>query len=463
VKPDRAKMGAAVALASLSLSVLLPSLATSIANVSLPTLAKVFNASFQEVQWVVVAYLLAITALIVGAGRLGDIVGRKRLLLSGMAVFSAASLLCGLASSLWLLVVARAVQGLGAAAMMALAMAFVGAVVPKGKTGSALGLLGSMSAIGTALGPSIGGLLIAGLGWRAIFLINAPLSLLAMALAYRALPPDQVVNRQDHPGFDVKGTLLLAGTLGCYALAMTSNMRLMLLALLGATCFVVVERRAPVPLIRLALFRDALLSSGLATSALVSTVVMATLVVGPFYLSQSLGLDAAGVGLAMSVGPIAAALTGMPAGRAVDRFGTAGMTILGLLGMGGGATMLAVSSAAGGVVAYLGPMVVITVSYALFQTANNTAVMAEMAPEQRGVMSGMLNLSRYLGLITGASFMGAVFTVASAAADVSTASSEAVGKGMHATFAVAALVIVLALIVALGGALMRFVSGTCNR
>src|SRR5262245_34617617 len=185
------------ALASLSLSMLLSSLGTSIANVALPTLAQAFVASFQDVQWVVLAYLLAITTLIVGAGRLGDLTGRRRLLLVGFVLFSVASALCGAAPTLWLLVAARAAQGGGAAIMMALTMALVGEAVPKERTGRAMGLLGTMSAIGTALGPSLGGIMIAGLGWRAIFLINLPLGLLAFALAYRFLPVDRPTLKAD--------------------------------------------------------------------------------------------------------------------------------------------------------------------------------------------------------------------------------------------------------------------------
>ena len=117
------------ALASLSLSMLLSALGTSSANVALPTLAQVFTSSFQEVQWVVIAYLLAVTTLIVSVGRLSDITGRRRLLLAGIFLFAAASVLCGAASTLWLLIVARAAQGLGAAIMMVLSMAFVGETV----------------------------------------------------------------------------------------------------------------------------------------------------------------------------------------------------------------------------------------------------------------------------------------------------------------------------------------------
>src|SRR6476661_9933789 len=201
------------ALAALSVSMLMPSLDTSIANTALPALATALNASFQQVQCIVLAYLLAITTLIVSAGRLGDLTGRRRLLLAGISLFTLASVLCGVAPTLWLLIAARAVQGLGAAIMMALTMAFVGETVPKAKTGNAMGLLGTMSAIGTALGPSLGGVLIAGLGWRAIFLVNVPLGVLTFFLAQRSLPVARRRPKTDRASFDTMGTLLLALTL----------------------------------------------------------------------------------------------------------------------------------------------------------------------------------------------------------------------------------------------------------
>jgi EmrB/QacA subfamily drug resistance transporter len=446
------------ALASLALSVLLSSLGTSIANVALPSLAEAFNASFQAVQWIVIAYLLAITTLIVSAGRLGDIVGRRRLLLIGVSLFTLASLLCSMAPTLWLLIAARALQGLGAAIMMALAMAFVGETVPKEKTGSAIGLLGTMSAIGTALGPSLGGALIAGFGWRAIFFINLPLGALTLYLAHRYLPVDRRKAIAQRASFDTIGTLLLALTLAAYALAMTTgrgsfgqlNMALLSAAFIGAGFFVLAEARTTSPLIQMAMFRQLELSASLATSALVSTVMMATLVVGPFYLSRSLGLDAAMVGLILSVGPAVAALTAAPAGRLADRLGTQRVTIVGLVGMATGTITLSILPTTFGISGYLAPIVVITASYAFFQTANNTAVMTDVSPEQRGAISGMLNLSRNLGLITGASVMGAVFAFGSSSSDIATAPSDAVATGMQITFAVAAALVVVALTVAIG-------------
>lgn len=329
---------------------LMSALGTSIANVALPTVAQAFGASFQDVQWVVLAYLLAITTLIVSIGRLGDLTGRRRLLIAGILLFTLASVLAGLTPTLGLLIAARTGQGLGAAIMMALTLAFVAETVPQGKTGSAMGLLGAMSAVGTALGPSLGGVLIAGFGWRAIFFVNVPLGVLALLLTSRFLPIDPTAPRTDRARFDSMGTLLLASSLAAYALAMTLgqgsfgplNVVLLLAAVLGVGLFVLAETKAASPVVQLAMFRNPLLAAGFSMSALVTTVVMATLVVGPFYLSRTLGLDAAAVGLVMSSGPVVAALTGVPAGRFVDRLGAHRVSIVGLVGMAIGCFILTI-------------------------------------------------------------------------------------------------------------------------
>lgn len=376
------------ALFSLSLSMLLASLGTSIANVGLPSLALAFDASFQAVQWVVLAYLLAITAVIVSAGRLGDRLGRRRLLLAGLLLFALACGLCAMAPSLHWLIAARVLQGLGAAIMMAMTLGMVGDTVSKERTGRVMGLLGTLSAVGTAMGPSVGGVLLSLWSWRALFLLGAPLGLLAAALAYRYLP--------NEPG-----------------------------------------ARAAVP------FWSALASpglrAGLGMSALVSAVMMATFVVGPFYLSRGLGLAPAWMGLVMAVGPCVAAVTGVPAGHLTDRFGSPRMTALGLTIMAVGALSLAL---AGGLLAYLGALVLLTSGYSLFQAANNTAVMRDVEGPRRGTVSGLLNLSRNIGLIFGASALGAVF--AWATPDVIRATPQSVAFGLQTTFAVAVGLILLA-------------------
>lgn len=383
------------ALATLALSMLMPSLDTSIANVALPAMAESFGASFESVRWIVLAYLIAITTLIVLAGRLGDAVGRRRLMLSGIALFTVASLLCGAAPSLPFLIAARALQGLGAATMMALTVAMVGETVPKERVGSAMGLLGTMSAIGTTLGPSIGGVLIAGFGWRMIFLVNVPLGIVNLLLARRTLPADRPTARAAWRWTHV--------------------------------------------------IRERALRAGLTATVLVSAVMMATMVVGPFYLSRALGLDAAHVGVVMSVGPLMAALTGVIAGRIVDRAGAHRIALVGLGGMSAGLIALALLPGTFGVAGYLAAIVVVTAHYALFQAANNTSVMLGAPADRRGVVSGMLGLARYLGLIAGASVMAAVFARAVGATDVMSSPPEAVGDGMRTTFLLAATLALAAL------------------
>jgi len=431
-------------LASLSLSMLVSSLGASIANVGLPTLAQAFNSSFQAVQWVVIVYLLAVTTSIIAMGRLGDRMGRRRLLLTGIALFTLASGLCAFAPDIWLLLAARVAQGLGAAVMMAMTMALVGETVGKENTGRAMGLLGSMSAIGTALGPSLGGALILAFGWRAMFLVNIPVGVVAFLLVYCSLPQDERQRQKERGRFDWAGTLLLGVTLACYALSMTLgrgdfgvvNLTLLLGAALGMGLFVRLQKRTTLPLIQLAL------------SALVMTIMMTTLVVGPFYLTHGLGLAVGQAGLAMSAGPIVAALLGVPAGRWVDRFGAQRITLVGLTTMAVGAGIMSMMSLNQGMFGYVAPLCLMTLGYALFQVANNTALMKHAAPEQRGVISGMINLSRNLGLITGASAMGTLFMLATHTGDIKLASSHAVANGMQITYLVAGALAAFALVMA---------------
>jgi len=424
-------------LASLSLSALLSSLGTSIANVALPALAQAFRAPLPAVQWVVLAYLLGVSGLVVAAGRLGDLVGRKRLLLAGIAMFSLGAGLGAAAPMLPVLVAARLLQGAGAAAMMALTMAAVRDTLPAAETGRAMGMLGTVSAAGTALGPSLGGVLVAGFGWPAVFLLQAGCGAAAFACAARCLPAD--LARQDRPRFDHAGTALLALALTAFALAATgaAGPRGLWLAFAagGAILFVQVERRCAAPLVEAGLFRDPVISTGVLTSMLATAVVMATLVVGPFYLTGVLGLEAGRMGLVMAAGPVAAALAGLPAGRVVDRLGTRWSTLAGLAGMLAGACLLWTlppSTPA----AYVGSIAVLTAGYALFQAANNTAVMSAAAAERRGLVSGLLNLSRNLGLVGGAAGMSAVFM--NAAADGGQAAAAA---GFRSCFGLASVLL----------------------
>jgi MFS family permease len=323
-----------------------------------------------------------------------------------------------------------------------------------------MGLLGSTSAVGTALGPSLGGVLTAWAGWRAIFLVNIPLGLTAVHLVHRHLPADPRRPGGARRRLSPVGTLLMAVTLAAYALAMTTGdgrpgalaAALLLVAAGAGGLLVLAERRSDVPLVGWSALRDPGVRGGLLASGVVSTVMMATLVVGPFHLARGLGLDATAVGLAMSVGPAVVVLAGIPAGRITDRLGAGRVTVAGLVSMAGGTLLLSLMPMSAGVPGYVGPIVVVTLGYALFQTANNAAVMAGAPPDLRGVTSGMLNLSRNLGLITGASLLGAVFALAAGTSAVASAPPEDVATGMRATFAVAVVLLVGAIVAARGAA-----------
>lgn len=432
------------ALAGLSLAALLSALGTSIANVGLPAMAAGFGASFPAVQWVVLAYLLAMTAAVVGAGRLGDLFGRRRLLVAGIMLFSAASAAAGLAPTLPVVIAMRALQGLGAAVMTALAVAMVGEAVPAGRAGRAMGLLGAMSAAGTALGPSLGGALVSGFGWRAVFLATVPLGLVAAGLVRRGLPAVERTTIAGRGGFDTAGTASLALALIAYALAMTTgragigpqSLGFLVIAGGGLVAFLHVEARVATPLIRPAMLREPRLAAGCAANALVATVMMATLIVGPFHLSGALALGIGATGLAMSVGPVVAALAGIPAGALADRIGPRRGGLAGLAGIAGGCALLAGIPETAGVLGYVLPLAAVTAGYALFQAANTTAVMAAAGPDRRGVVSGLLQLSRNMGLISGASLVGALFSAAIGPGDVAIAGPAAIASATRTTFAV---------------------------
>lgn len=377
-----------LALCALCLAMLMASLDTSIVHTALPTLALAFGATFRQAQWIILAYLLVLTASSVAAGRLGDALGRRPVLLFGLGLFIFASVLCALAPTLPVLLAARALQGAGGAVMVALSVAFVADVVPGASRGRAMGLIGTMSAAGTTLGPVVGGQLLALGSWPAIFLVNVPVGLLTLLLVWRYLPA---------------------------ATARAAQVR-------------------GFPLIRLPDVRGRL-----GMTVLVSAVLMATMVTGPFYLSRALGLNLAAAGLALAAGPMIAALSGIPAGMLADRFGAATMAMWGLAGVGVGCVALAALPA--GLASYLLAIAVITASYAQFQAANNTALMAAIPPPQRGAAAGLLGLARNTGLIAGTSAMGALF----AAGWSGTPTADMVAHGMRTTFFACSALMLLAL------------------
>ncbi len=391
------------ALTTPALAMLLASLGISSANIALPALAAAFAAPFAQVQAVVVAYLAALTVAVVIAGRLGDRYGFKRMLVAGLVLFTGALLLCALAPSLPLLVAARGFQGLGAAFLMTLAMALARQMAGAARLGRAMGLLVAMSALGTALGPTLGGLLMPHIGWRGVFGVQVPLAALALILAILTLPAD--VGREARRAAPCGGV--------------TALLRVM--------------------------------RANLLVNLIVAAVMMATLVVGPFYLGGALGLSMPHVGLVMAVGPALSIAIGVPAGRLVESRGTWRVLTLGLVLVSAGAFLLALLAPVLGIAGYLLALAVLTPGYQLFQAANNTAALADIAPPQRGTASDLLNLARHAGLIAGASLLAQVFVHGVGTDALAEATPAALTAGMRLTFLVAGGVVLAALVLGARG------------
>ncbi|NTF91633.1 MFS transporter [Agrobacterium rhizogenes] len=381
---------------TLSLAMGLASLGTSIANIALPELGKAFSAPVPEVQAVIVAYLGTLTLAVVIAGRLADRYGLRAMLVIGIALFIIATFLCAVAQSLWILVVARGIQGIGAAFLMTLSMALMRHISDKLSVGRAMGLLGTVSAIGTALGPALGGLLIPFTGWRGVFWVQLPLSILALILAVTNLPRD--AGRND----------------------------------------------AKTPSLWSVMSRSLLVN--LSVNVVVAGTMMTTLVVGPFYLSIALELPVSQVGLVMAIGPVISIFSGVPAGRLVDAVGSNRMLSIGLALLAIGTLMLAYIPNMIGVAGYVLSIIMLTPGYQLFQAANNTAALADVATDRRGTVSGLLGLSRNIGLIAGASVLGMVFAFGVGSTDVTQASAFAIASGMRLTFLIAFTATMIALV-----------------
>ncbi|WP_245597866.1 MFS transporter [Ottowia thiooxydans] len=439
--------------------ILLASLGISIVTVALPTLTRAFSAEVQQVQWVVLAYLLAVTVTIVSAGRMGDLYGNRRVLVAGLLLLTLASAACMWAPSLNWLIAGRVAQGLGAAILMSLPMSIAKGLVAKERVGSAMGLLGTTSAIGTAMGPSFGGVLIGSLGWQSAFAALTILGAGMLVLALKAIPKPGASGSAGsaiNGGMDWAGNFWLAVALLCFALSATGGKVgmdipiLMLLALsaIALAAFVHTELMAAKPLVPVALLGERAISTALITNLLVGAIMMATLVVGPFFLSFGLGLSDAGTGLVMAVGPIAAALSGVPAGRMTDRFGADRTLLAGLTLATAGLCCFAILPSLFSIPGYVIALILITPGFQLFLAANNTAVMLKAADEHKGMVSGLLGLSRNLGFMAGASLFPLLFASMLDSGGLTGNSAEAIGKAFSFTFFSAAGLSGLAILLA---------------
>lgn len=299
--------------------------------------------------------------------------------------------------------------------MMAMPLALVRDFVPSSQVGRWMGVLGTMSAIGTASGPAVGGAVMAAFGWRAVYLLQIPLALAALALCLLYI--HNVRRTNCHKGSDLPG----ASTLAIFLAALTffvSDLAdgfdlegAMVVTIAGGACvaFLWIEKRSRSPIIPLGLLRSAHVRVSLAMNAIVSLVIMGILVVGPFFLVDGLELTTAQMGLAMSVGPIASAFSGIPAGRLTERIGADRAVLLGASAMVVATVLMAGLPYVFGLAGFVLAFAMLSPSYQIFLAALNTSVMMQASEQDRGVTSGILNLSRNFGFILGAGAISALF------------------------------------------------------
>lgn len=407
--------GTLVLLFGPSLAVLLAAFGISSAAVTLPDVSVAFGDPCLDPTLIVSMYILAITALIVPVGRAGDQYGKRSVLLSGLCFFILGTVLALLAPTLPILIASRLVQGTGAAAMMAMPLAIVRDLVPSGQIGRWMGFLGTMSAIGTASGPAIGGALAAIFGWRAVYLLQVPVALAALLICLVTISSSQAKVQKgavDLAGAGALAAFLTALTFIVSGLANGIDRTDGLLAALAFTtliAFYVIEERSDSPIIPLDLLRSDRLRISLAMNAIVSLVMMGILVVGPFFLIDGLGLSVAQMGLAMSVGPVSSALSGIPAGRLTEKMGAARAVTMGASTMVLACAAMSLLPHLFGLAGFVLAFVILAPSYQLFLAALNTSVMENASEQDRGVTSGILNLSRNFGFILGTGLVSAVF------------------------------------------------------
>jgi len=398
-------------------STLLTTLGMSGITLALPAIGREFGMSIGQTRWVLLAFLLASSSMMLIAGRLGDLFGLRRVFLVGFWIIGVASLLCGLAPLFPALAAARALHGVGGALVMAAGPALLTTNFPPEQRGRVLGTVSTATYAGLTAGPIIGGLLVTWVSWRGVFLLNVPLSALVLVLAHRHLPSpkSREGGRMDVPG----AMLLLTGLpLLMLPLAMGGTDRPAWLPAAGAAgvllvgLFSLVELRSPHPLLDLRLFRNREFTGSVAAALFNYIALFILILLMPFHFEEGRGLDAWQAGLFMTAQPAVMALVAFPAGRASDRLGTRNLCIAGMAVMAAG---LAALSA-------LGPdsplllaglfLAIAGLGTGIFISPNSSSLMGAAARHQQGVASAVLAVSRNLGMLVGTATGAGVFLLA---------------------------------------------------
>jgi len=389
----------------------------SVVNIALLSIIKDFKASLAVGEWVILIYLLFISALLLTYGRLGDLYGKKPIYVTGFVVFTLGSLLCGLSPTLSFLIGARVIQSLGAGMMMAMAPAIVTEVFPPQERGKALGINGMTVAAALAFGPSAGGFLTHFFGWRSVFFINIPIGLIGSILAYKIIKTE--VSSKKH-SFDFLGAFLSFIGLGSLLIVLTFFEKysfthplmvgFLLTSILAFIMFLYVEQKVAEPMVDLSLFKNRDFSfSNL--SAFLSYVALYQLVfLMPIYLQQLRQFSSEKAGMVMSVHPLLTMIVAPLSGSLSDKIGSRILAPFGMVVMAVGLFAISRLKETSSVVIIILSLMFIGLGSAIFQSPNNSTIMGSVPKNRLGTASGFLATMRNVGMVMGVAVAGAVFT-----------------------------------------------------
>ncbi|WP_411093144.1 MFS transporter [Streptomyces sp. 049-1] len=430
----------------------------NIVTVAMPAIQADLGFSGPGLAWVVNAYLIPFGGLLLLAGRLGDLVGRRRMFTAGLALFTVASVLCGVATGQAMLVAARALQGAGGAMTMAVVLGMVVALFPEpSERARAIAVFSAVGAAGGALGTFLGGALTEALNWHWIFLINLPIGVVAWLAAVRVLAPDDAAHSgrgADYPGAAlVTGALMLtvytitgAGAHGTSATLLLSGLALALFAAFGVR-----QVRTARPLLRLRLFRSRLLAGANAVQVLMVATMYGFQFIGALYLQRVLGYGELATGTAFLPAPVAIGVLMLGwSARAVGRFGAYRVLLAGLALIVAGLALLSRAPVGGVYLAdVLPPMLLLAVGFAAAMPALTGLAMTGAREEDAGLASGLFNTTQVVG---GSLGLAVLSTLAAARTDALLGQGAgpvaATAEGYQLAFRVAVAVSVGALVLA---------------
>jgi EmrB/QacA subfamily drug resistance transporter len=423
VREDQAGLYRWIVLLITSIGAFMTPLDSTIVSVSLPSIAQGLKMDYESVIWVPTAYLVALTVLLLSLGRLSDSRGRKPIFISGFAIFSVTSFLCGYASSGLELIVFRAIQGAGAAFIGATSTAIITDTFPSKERGKALGINTMSVYVGLSVGPSLGGFLTFAYGWRSIFYVNVPIGLLVIALALTKLKESPILGSRK--GFDLLGAATFSAGLVAVLAGLTLGDSMgwgapFIIGLLAAgglllVSFAATERRLGTKaMLDLSLFTSNRLFAVANLSALLNyTSYFGVSFFVSFYLQRVLGYDVLRAGLVLLVMPVCMALLSPVSGWLSDRFGSRGLSSLGMALIASGLLVMATLGLSSPSIQVIAGLLIIGVGMGLFSSPNTSAVMGSVERDRLGVASGTLATMRFSGQSLSLGLMGAV--VASAA------------------------------------------------